>query len=180
MKKDVTTEEKILLAGRQLFSKNGYAGTSMSCIAQEVGITKASLYYFFKNKQALYIRILINLVDRVSDIYEIDPSKNPEKTLKEVILQIITVSKEYGSMLENIDSSQLDTKAENFRVIVEKKKALDKKVQSFLKNCGVKDTTLASHTLNSSTHWYIQRLLYGIKDINAEEYATYTSQLLIK
>jgi len=180
MKKDSSTEEKILQAGRQLFSKSGYVGTSMADIAKETGITKAALYYFFKNKQALYIRILSELIDRASAIYDVDPTSDPQKALKKTILDVVAVSMEYGSMLETIDPSQLDTKADDFKVIVEKQIDYDKKVQSFLKQCGIKDTKLASHTLGASTHGYIQRVLFGIKDISAEKYASYMSELLLR
>ncbi|WP_243291914.1 TetR/AcrR family transcriptional regulator [Bacillus sp. FJAT-47783] len=40
-----------------LFAKKGYEGTSMSHIAEEVGIKKASIYSHFKGKKELYFEL---------------------------------------------------------------------------------------------------------------------------
>lgn len=180
MKKDLRTEEKILQVGRQLFSKRGYVATSMSDIATEVGITKASLYYFFKNKQALYFKLLLDLLDQVSEIYDADPAQDPENILKTTILQSIKISQTFGSMLQNAHHSPIDTASSEFRKIIERQQILDKKMQSFLRKCGVAEPKISSHILNSSTHGYIQRVLFGIEDISAVKYASHMSHILIK
>jgi len=55
----------------RLFATHGYAGTSLRDIAQQAKITKAALYYYFPNKEALYQQIVVDnlqaLIDRVSD-----------------------------------------------------------------------------------------------------------------
>lgn len=55
------TKQEILNAALELFSVQGYEATSISQIADAVGIRKASLYSHFKNKQA----ILDSLVEQV-------------------------------------------------------------------------------------------------------------------
>ena len=52
------TKERILDAALELFSKQGYLGTSMSDIAEQLGITKAALYKHYAGKQALLDRII--------------------------------------------------------------------------------------------------------------------------
>lgn len=44
------------------FTKKGYEGTSLSDIAQEVGIKKQSIYSHFKNKDALFLDIMNGVV----------------------------------------------------------------------------------------------------------------------
>ena len=48
-----TTKQEILDAALELFSVQGYEATSISQLADAVGIRKASLYSHFENKQAI-------------------------------------------------------------------------------------------------------------------------------
>ena len=58
----MSTKEKILETALTLFAKNGYNGTSMEQIAQEVGIKAPSLYKHFKGKEDI-LNSLINLAE---------------------------------------------------------------------------------------------------------------------
>lgn len=46
-------KKKIIKAAYTLFDKKGYHSTSMDDIAAEVGVSKASLYSYFKSKEAI-------------------------------------------------------------------------------------------------------------------------------
>jgi len=48
------TEKIILEAARKVFIQNGYEGTSTQHIADEAGINKALLHYYFRNKDRLF------------------------------------------------------------------------------------------------------------------------------
>jgi len=48
------TEQKILDAARKLFMKKGMGATRMQEIADEAGINKALLHYYFRSKQKLF------------------------------------------------------------------------------------------------------------------------------
>lgn len=43
----------VLAVASRMFNELGYHGTSLDDIANEVGVTKAALYYYFKNKEQL-------------------------------------------------------------------------------------------------------------------------------
>ncbi|MCC5969197.1 MAG: TetR family transcriptional regulator [Pararhodobacter sp.] len=54
--KDEIRQQKmraVLLVASRIFNEKGYHGTSLDEIAEEVGVTKAALYYYFKNKEQL-------------------------------------------------------------------------------------------------------------------------------
>jgi AcrR family transcriptional regulator len=53
-RKDSNTEEKILIAARQVFIEKGLAGARMQDIADRAEINKAMLHYYFKNKEMLF------------------------------------------------------------------------------------------------------------------------------
>ena len=52
------TKERILESALELFAQSGYLGTSMSDIAQRLGITKAALYKHYAGKQEILDRIV--------------------------------------------------------------------------------------------------------------------------
>lgn len=60
------TKRKILTVALDLFSVNGYEATSMSQIAEAVGIQKATVYSHYESKQ----KILDNLLADISEEYE--------------------------------------------------------------------------------------------------------------
>lgn len=48
-----------------LFSKKGYAGTTIEDISKELGYAKASLYYYFKSKEEIFTAIVFDTLDRL-------------------------------------------------------------------------------------------------------------------
>ncbi len=46
--------ERILKVAERLFHEQGYANTSLSQIARELGVSKPFVYYYFHNKQELF------------------------------------------------------------------------------------------------------------------------------
>lgn len=57
MGKDIDTEKRILEAARMVFIRKGYNGARMQEIADEAGINKASLHYYFRSKDRLFAEI---------------------------------------------------------------------------------------------------------------------------
>jgi TetR/AcrR family transcriptional regulator len=51
------TEESILKAAERVFVMHGYDGTRMQMIADEAGINKALLHYYFRNKEKLFASV---------------------------------------------------------------------------------------------------------------------------
>ena len=84
------TKQEILEAALDLFSVQGFETTSLSQIADAVGIRKASLYSHFENKQAILDALVRDVLDRYAqrcifaktdwDKYE-DAEEEPALTL---------------------------------------------------------------------------------------------------
>ena len=180
MTKDVKTQEKVIAAGKKLFGAHGYAATSMSDIAKQVGITKASLYYFYKNKQDLYLTALGEVHLQLEAIFATTQKPNSKKDIEKLILKLIDTLTPHGALLDPIDPLHFDTIDPALLLVIEREIVIDKKSQAYLKHCGVKQTKLASHTMFASTQGYILRLKYGVDDITPKQFATYLATLLIK
>ncbi len=60
--------EKLLSAARHLFVSKGYASTTLEEIAAAVNMTKGSVYFYFKSKEA----VLLELLDQAEQIV-VDP-----------------------------------------------------------------------------------------------------------
>lgn len=71
--KDKSTEEKILAAARRVFVRDGMTGARMQDIADEAGINKALLHYYFKNKEKLFEVIFLEaaaqLFPKINEIF---------------------------------------------------------------------------------------------------------------
>lgn len=75
-KRDSSTEEKILAAAKKVFVQKGMAGARMQDIADEAGINKALLHYYFSNKEKLFEMIFLEAASRlfpkINAIFESD------------------------------------------------------------------------------------------------------------
>lgn len=61
---------RILGAATRRFVAAGYHGISMREIADDVGVSKAALYYHFRDKEALFLAILDEAVGRMSTLLD--------------------------------------------------------------------------------------------------------------
>ena len=54
--------ERVLSASVEMFSKRGYRATSMNDIAAEVGLSKPTLYHYFRSKEDILVRLYEDLL----------------------------------------------------------------------------------------------------------------------
>ncbi|MBL7137299.1 MAG: TetR/AcrR family transcriptional regulator [Bacteroidales bacterium] len=82
------TEEKILEAAKKVFHRKGFEGARMQEIADEAGINKALLHYYFRSKERLFESVFRDafsqLMGRAKEIFF------SEKPLKEKIQTFLT------------------------------------------------------------------------------------------
>ena len=52
------TEQRILEAAQQVFTRDGFDGARMQEIAETAGINKALLHYYFRSKKRLFEKVL--------------------------------------------------------------------------------------------------------------------------
>ena len=89
-------EAAILGEAVRQFAECGYEGTSIATVAERAGLSKQNLMYYFPTKQALYQRVLDNVLDdwlaRMASLA--DPGKDPGDVLRAYVRAKLTFSRE--------------------------------------------------------------------------------------
>lgn len=81
----MSKKEQIIKVASKYFSEVGYDKASLEDVAKEVGVSKAAIYYHFKDKFALYEAVLCSRFGELGEIIcKIDDS-NPIEALKRYI-----------------------------------------------------------------------------------------------
>lgn len=96
-KKDNITEDRILDAARKVFSQRGFFGTRMQEIANEAGINKALLHYYYRSKDNLFESVFRDAAKKIFS--KILPVINETDTIEELIRQFIRLY--IKALLEN-------------------------------------------------------------------------------
>jgi TetR/AcrR family transcriptional regulator len=63
------TRDRIIDAAQAIFARDGYAGAKMQDIAGRVGIQRPSLFYHFKNKEALFVAAHEQVFARIEPVF---------------------------------------------------------------------------------------------------------------
>ena len=81
-------KDKILKASIGLFSQRGFDATGVSEIAKTAGVTKALIYYYFKNKEDILDSLVRSLLEKVTGITMDFVNANIVKMIKSGLLDI--------------------------------------------------------------------------------------------
>ena len=78
------TRQHILRAAEQVFAEHGYAGARMDDVAAKVGIKRASMVYYFRDKRSLYVALLEDVFGTLLELHQgvlAGPGSAPERVL---------------------------------------------------------------------------------------------------
>lgn len=91
----------ILEAAKQLFMQDGFRGISMRQIAEAVGVTKAALYYHFRDKEELFVAIVEQYLHAMSGLIDQVAAANPSARdqINELVRRILTQPPEQRSII---------------------------------------------------------------------------------
>lgn len=74
------TKKKIFQVSAKLFAEKGYNGVSMREISEGSGVTKPTIYYYFKNKEGIYKALVEkSLIDAIYALEQVTTLKLPAK-----------------------------------------------------------------------------------------------------
>jgi TetR/AcrR family transcriptional regulator len=90
-------EADIVAEAVRVFAESGYAGASIATVADNAGLSKQNLMYYFPTKQALYQRVLDDVLDEWLDRMDTlaDPDQEPRDMLRAYIQAKLRFSREH-------------------------------------------------------------------------------------
>lgn len=88
-------ESTILRAAERVFARAGFEGATMADIAEEAGLPKANLHYYFGNKRELYRAVLDAVLhDWLAPLTCVTPEADPRAALSEYIRRKMALAAE--------------------------------------------------------------------------------------
>lgn len=94
LKKSTQKRNQLLNAALDVFSVYGFSGASLDEIAQLAQMHKSNIFYYYENKEALYVEVLMLVLQKWLEplqLFEVD--REPAEVLSEYIIQKIEYSK---------------------------------------------------------------------------------------
>ena len=90
-------EADIVAAAVRVFAECGYEGASIATVADNAGLSKQNLMYYFPTKQALYQRVLDDVLDEWLKRMDLlaDPAREPHDMLRAYVQAKLRFSREH-------------------------------------------------------------------------------------
>lgn len=111
---DPGKREQILLAAEQVLAERGFKGATIREVAQEAGIASSLIFYYFKNKMALYDAVFQSFFDQLEDLLQQNLSLDLDRLgqLRQFLFTFTDYAKEHRNMMrillrEIIDNGRL-------------------------------------------------------------------------
>jgi TetR/AcrR family transcriptional regulator len=88
--------EVILDAALEIFSTQGFRGSTVDQIAEAAGMSKPNLLYYYRGKEEIYATVLHRLLDRwLAPLMEMAADGDPMKELRGYIRRKIEMARDY-------------------------------------------------------------------------------------
>jgi AcrR family transcriptional regulator len=98
---DPGKREQILLAAEQVFAERGFKGATTREVAEKAGNASSLIFYYFKNKTALYEAVFQNFFDQLEDLIQQHLSLDLDRLgqLREFLFSVTDYSREHRNMI---------------------------------------------------------------------------------
>lgn len=158
-------KNEIIEGSMRLFAQYGYHSTSLNDVASKIGVTKATLYYYFRSKDEIMKAILERSMARMDKVLDLDKSTlSPQDKLRQFVQYHIVFGSD-GAELAKITFDQLNAFPKKMRTTLRsKEKKVDGVLQRILEqgvadgSITVEDVKIASYAIlgicNWTYHWY--------------------------
>ena len=90
-------EAAILAAAEEEFAELGFSGAAIGRIAERAGVPRSNVHYYFSSKEALYSRLLTDVVERWNEAFpEITRDADPATALESYIRAKLEFSRQHA------------------------------------------------------------------------------------
>ncbi len=131
-KQFATKRRAVIRSAGQAFRRRGYHNTSMTEIAKTLGLSKAALYYYVKNKEEVLFECHLMAYDAMDEILRKKPveNKNALDYLQTLYIDFVGLLTQSGvSLLTDVDSLNGDNKAS----VLERRNKIERKIIHLVK-----------------------------------------------
>lgn len=95
--------ERLLQSALRIFTRKGYAATTVREIVAEAGVAKPALYYYFESKEGIYRVLIQRFMANMGSIMDSPPA--PDRSVREQLLQL--ADKIHDIAFQNRDALRL-------------------------------------------------------------------------
>ncbi|CAB1206588.1 HTH-type transcriptional regulator RutR [Acinetobacter bouvetii] len=93
-KKSTQKRHQLLNAALDVFSLYGFNGASLDEIAQIAEMHKSNIFYYYENKEALYVEVLTTVLQKwLAPLQMLESELEPEEAISNYLMQKIEVSR---------------------------------------------------------------------------------------
>jgi TetR/AcrR family transcriptional regulator len=113
------TRERIIDAAQEIFARDGFVGAKMQEIADKVGIQRPSLFYHFKNKEALFVAAHEQVFARIEPVFResLVPDGDPFVQLDRVTRTVLAVMAEQPGFARMVARTAVDRHPAAVRIV---------------------------------------------------------------
>ncbi|EZQ12018.1 MULTISPECIES: TetR/AcrR family transcriptional regulator [unclassified Acinetobacter] len=93
-KKSTQKRQQLLAAALDVFSVYGFSGASLDEIAQLAEMHKSNIFYYYENKEALYVEVLTTVMQKwLAPLQMLEADLEPAEAITQYLMQKIEVSR---------------------------------------------------------------------------------------
>ena len=93
-KKSTQKRQQLLAAALDVFSVYGFSGASLDEIAQIAEMHKSNIFYYYENKEALYVEVLTTVMQKwLAPLQVLEADLEPAQAITQYLMQKIEVSR---------------------------------------------------------------------------------------
>ncbi|MCE9650066.1 MAG: TetR/AcrR family transcriptional regulator [Parvibaculum sp.] len=158
--------EAVLAAAAQVFSESGYHRASLDEVARMLNVTKPTLYYYFKNKEAMLFACIehgLDLLDAAGDGGATAEATGMERLVAYLKRYAMVSETDFGRCAARISDMELSEQSR--KKVRRVKGVIDRKIRELVA-AGIEDRSIASSdpkltafalagALNSIGHWHL-------------------------
>ena len=103
---DESVRERLLVSASRLFAQKGYAGTTVREIVDAAGVTKPVLYYYFGNKEGIYLALMKEALFHVHELaaQAVEADGSARQRLERLFDRTFTLILEHLDVVRVMDS----------------------------------------------------------------------------
>ncbi len=103
---DASVRQRLLAASVDLFTRKGYAATTVREIVEAAGVTKPVLYYYFASKEGLFRALMRGAIDQYEAVLERSLSEggSPRERIEALCLEAFRLFKENVALVRVLNS----------------------------------------------------------------------------